>query len=117
MIDTKASPEMHNAWAIQYRDKGSEDEWTTERTGPMMFLTQINDHVLGDISDDIGMDLMYLRFAHRVEQSQRIWRNEFEFRLVSGFRTGHDIDKEWTYTFKSCTMYDKEEADQIQLCN
>ena len=117
MIDTNASPEMHNAWAIQYRDKGSEDEWTTERTGPMMFLTQINDHVLGDISDDIGMDLMYLRFAHRVEQSQRIWRNEFEFRLVSGFRTGHDIDKEWTYTFRSCTMYDKEEADQIQLCN
>ena len=116
MIDTNASPEMHNAWAIQYRDKGSDDEWTTECTGPMMFLTQINDHVLGDMSDDIGMDLMYLRFAHRVEQAPMYHPNQ-EFRLVSGFRTGQSKYREWTYKFKSCTMYDKEEADQTQLCN
>ena len=116
MIDTNAIPEMHNAWAIQYRDKGSDDEWTTSVTAPMMFLTQINDQVLPDISDDFGMDLMYLRLAHRVEQLP-IYHPNQEFRLVSGFRTGHDPDREWTYTFKSCKMYDKEEADQTQLCN
>lgn len=116
MIDTNASPEMHNAWAIQYRDKGSDGEWITECTGPMMALIQINDHVLGDMSEDFGMDLMYLRFAHRVEQNQK-YLTKFEWQLVSGFRTGHDPDREWTYKFKSCTMYDKEEADQTQLCN
>ena len=83
--------------------------YTPEEVRSALF-PSMPDHVLGDMSDYIGMDLMYLRFAHRVEQNQMIWRNKFEFRLVSGFRTGHDKDREWTYTFKSCTMYDKEEA-------